>query len=241
MLYSPEDMAKTLFFIEAAALALLAVIFPLMTTEAAKAFVLPVMISLAMPLAGAAAVWPPRSVLRALRAAFSTRGPGPGAADSVQVLGAMGDFSRAAAVLGLIFAIAAAARNAPLARGTMTLLGSFLAAYALLNAGLWRILAAVVERLAEALPAAAPGGEAAESEAALASFAARYCLTPRELETASLIARGLSYKEVAYELGISIKTVKAHMGRVYEKTGAASNVGLVLLLGRDKPSSTKVQ
>jgi DNA-binding CsgD family transcriptional regulator len=52
---------------------------------------------------------------------------------------------------------------------------------------------------------------------------------------------GLSYKEAAYELGISIRTVKAHMGRVYEKTGSASNVGLVLLLRSEGASATKVQ
>jgi DNA-binding CsgD family transcriptional regulator len=73
------------------------------------------------------------------------------------------------------------------------------------------------------------------------AFAAAYGLTPRERETAERIALGLSYKETAYELGISIKTVKAHMSSVYEKTGAASNVALALLMRGLGRSSTKVQ
>lgn len=116
---------------------------------------------------------------------------------------------------------------------TWTLLGAYLAAYALLNAALWRVLSEVVRRLE--LPCI-PGPTAAAVD-----FAAAYGLTPREWETAALIAGGSSYKETAYALGISIKTVKAHMGRVYEKTGAASNVGLALLFKADSVSSTKVQ
>jgi DNA-binding CsgD family transcriptional regulator len=49
-------------------------------------------------------------------------------------------------------------------------------------------------------------------------------------EVAALIAGGASYKEAAYRLGISIKTVKTHVAHVYEKTGCASNVGLSLLI-----------
>jgi DNA-binding NarL/FixJ family response regulator len=85
----------------------------------------------------------------------------------------------------------------------------------------------VVERLSGNRPAAAAADSGAEAGP---SFAASHGLTPREWEAASLIADGLSYKEAAFELGISIKTVKAHMSSVYEKTGAASNVALSLLL-----------
>jgi DNA-binding CsgD family transcriptional regulator len=70
-------------------------------------------------------------------------------------------------------------------------------------------------------------------------FAADYGLTPREAETAALIALGMSYKEAAYELGITTRTVKAHMSSVYEKTGAASNVALALLMRDGKAALDK--
>ena len=57
-------------------------------------------------------------------------------------------------------------------------------------------------------------------------------MTPREREVALCICEGLSYKETASRLSISIKTVKTHLAHVYEKTSCGSNVGLVLLLRR---------
>jgi DNA-binding NarL/FixJ family response regulator len=42
-------------------------------------------------------------------------------------------------------------------------------------------------------------------------------LTPREQEVLRLIARGYLYKEVAHELGISAKTVEAHVAAVLRK------------------------
>jgi len=240
-------VAKTLFFIEALIFAALTLAFPIIASEAAPAFIIPVAISLLLPLAGALAVWPPRSVFRALSSAFSAGGPGPEAADSARILDELGSLSRAAAALGLLFAVTAACKAAPFAGGleTWTLLGVFLMAYALLNTMLWRILVAVVERSAErdaALEAgSAPGSRALAENEGREAFASAYGLTPRELETAALIARGMSYKEAAYELGITIRTVKAHMGRVYEKTGAASNVALALLLRGERAPWTKVQ
>jgi DNA-binding NarL/FixJ family response regulator len=42
-------------------------------------------------------------------------------------------------------------------------------------------------------------------------------LTPREREVLQLIARGYLYKEIALELGISAKTVEAHVSAVLRK------------------------
>ena len=42
-------------------------------------------------------------------------------------------------------------------------------------------------------------------------------LTERELEVLRHIARGYLYKEVALRLGISVKTVEAHVGSVLRK------------------------
>jgi DNA-binding NarL/FixJ family response regulator len=47
-------------------------------------------------------------------------------------------------------------------------------------------------------------------------------LTPREREVLRLIARGYSYKEVASELFISIKTVETHMSSVLRKLQLSS-------------------
>jgi DNA-binding NarL/FixJ family response regulator len=42
-------------------------------------------------------------------------------------------------------------------------------------------------------------------------------LTPRELEVLRHLARGYLYKEIAQRLGISVKTVEAHVGAVLRK------------------------
>jgi DNA-binding NarL/FixJ family response regulator len=44
-------------------------------------------------------------------------------------------------------------------------------------------------------------------------------LSPREREVALLVARGLSNKEVARELGLSEGTVKAHVHSILQKLG----------------------
>jgi DNA-binding NarL/FixJ family response regulator len=57
--------------------------------------------------------------------------------------------------------------------------------------------------------AASPGSEAGDPELDL--------LTPREQEVLRLIARGYLYKEIARRLGISVKTVEAHVSAVLRK------------------------
>lgn len=45
----------------------------------------------------------------------------------------------------------------------------------------------------------------------------QYNITPREKEILELLSRGLLYKEVAENLGISINTLKRHIYNIYEK------------------------
>lgn len=68
------------------------------------------------------------------------------------------------------------------------------------------VLDAYAGRISE--PPAAPEGEA---DADLDS------LTPREQEVLRHIARGYLYKEIALQLGISVKTVEAHVSAVLRK------------------------
>jgi FixJ family two-component response regulator len=52
-------------------------------------------------------------------------------------------------------------------------------------------------------------------------------LTPREQEVFRLVATGMLNKQVAFDLGITEKTIKVHRGRVMEKMGAQSLADLV--------------
>jgi DNA-binding NarL/FixJ family response regulator len=54
-------------------------------------------------------------------------------------------------------------------------------------------------------------------------------LTPREKEVATLAALGLSNEEIAKELGISVKTVKAHLSLVFQKLGVKRRSELALV------------
>jgi DNA-binding NarL/FixJ family response regulator len=52
-------------------------------------------------------------------------------------------------------------------------------------------------------------------------------LTVREQEVVGLVARGRSNKSIAYQLGISPRTVEGHLNHVFEKVGSTSRTELV--------------
>jgi DNA-binding NarL/FixJ family response regulator len=54
-------------------------------------------------------------------------------------------------------------------------------------------------------------------------------LTPRELDTVHLVGQGLSNKEIARHLGVSVATVRTHLNKAYDKLGSDSRVELALL------------
>lgn len=59
--------------------------------------------------------------------------------------------------------------------------------------------------------------------------AVKEALTPRELDTVRLVGQGLSNKEIAQYLGVSVATVRTHLNKAYDKLGSASRVELALL------------
>jgi DNA-binding CsgD family transcriptional regulator len=56
-------------------------------------------------------------------------------------------------------------------------------------------------------------------------------LTPQERQVAMLAAAGLSNKEAAARLFLSVKTIEAHLHRAYRKLGISSRSELGPLLG----------
>lgn len=58
-------------------------------------------------------------------------------------------------------------------------------------------------------------------------------LTERQSETLSLIKKGLRYKNIAYEMGISEATVKVHVRNIYRMTGTTSRGELMAKLNDD--------
>ena len=52
-------------------------------------------------------------------------------------------------------------------------------------------------------------------------------LTERELEVLISVARGERSKEIAFQLGISERTVKAHLANIYEKLGVDSRAAAI--------------
>ncbi len=54
-------------------------------------------------------------------------------------------------------------------------------------------------------------------------------LSPRELQTLTLAAGGLTNREIAYRLGISERTVQFHMNSIFVKTETQSRTEVVAL------------
>jgi NarL family two-component system response regulator LiaR len=83
------------------------------------------------------------------------------------------------------------------------------------------VAARVVSAISRGAAAAAPG------------VSADHNLTRREAEVLALIAGGRSNKRIAFELGISEKTVKTHVGHLFAKLGVADRTQAALLAVRE--------
>lgn len=92
------------------------------------------------------------------------------------------------------------------------------------NGGLWigqwlmqKLLAGVARAAAQKFPAPAPSTWAS-------------ALTEREVEVAQAAATGLGNKEIANRLNITERTVKAHMGSIFDKLKLRDRMHLTLLV-----------
>lgn len=105
---------------------------------------------------------------------------------------------------------------------------------------------ASVQRAADGMPEAAEGptpgaapsadDAAIDPEAHLADFAARFSLTPREIEVlATVTADERPLKHVAADMGISLRVLQRHLTSLYQKTGTLSRVGLTKLFWEQLP------
>ena len=84
------------------------------------------------------------------------------------------------------------------------------------------------ERWAPPAAAQAPSAEADEHAAAQRVRE----LTPQQFRVLQMLGEGLLNKQIAYELGVSEATVKAHMTAVLRKLGASNRTQAVLIAGR---------
>lgn len=103
------------------------------------------------------------------------------------------------------------------------------AGYILKSSAPEEILAALDEVLAGGAPMSRPIARrvlAAFARPARAPEGAE--LSPREAEIMNALSRGLAYKEIAVELGISTATVKNHLYRIYEKLHVRSRTEAVV-------------
>ena len=57
-------------------------------------------------------------------------------------------------------------------------------------------------------------------------------LTPQQTRVLGMLAEGLLNKQVAYELGVSEATIKAHVSAILQKLGVDSRTQAVILLSR---------
>lgn len=78
----------------------------------------------------------------------------------------------------------------------------------------------LIEDYLGAVLAVAPGGS-------VSAEVQRYALTDREQVTLSLVQEGLSNKEIARRLGITVSTVKTHIRSILTKTGTTRRATLL--------------
>ena len=93
------------------------------------------------------------------------------------------------------------------------------------NGGVW-LGQKVMQRLIVEMYARTGEEAPSDSEKKLAG------LTRRERAVAELVSQGQTNLEIAFNLNITERTVKAHLTSIYEKTGTGSRLNLALLINQ---------
>ena len=78
-------------------------------------------------------------------------------------------------------------------------------------------------------------------ELSFEDFCSTYDISPREVDIIREICNGLSNKEIADKLFISLQTVKDHTHRIYIKTNVRSRVQLINLVKEEIPPSLIIE
>ena len=74
---------------------------------------------------------------------------------------------------------------------------------------------------------------ARDSDAETAATIARLStLTPQQVRVLMMLSSGLLNKQIAYELGVSEATVKAHVSAILQKLGVESRTQAVIAAGK---------
>ena len=99
------------------------------------------------------------------------------------------------------------------------------------------------DQLLAGIRAAAAGGSPLDPKAARALLDAQQRpapaqLTDREKEVLGLVCKGLANKQIARSLGISERTVKAHLGNVFQRIGATDRTQAALWARENLPELT---
>ncbi len=66
-------------------------------------------------------------------------------------------------------------------------------------------------------------------------------VTDREREILELLRRGLANKEIAAQLGITVKTVKAHLSSLFQKIGVLDRTQAALWAERFAPDRPHIE
>jgi pimeloyl-ACP methyl ester carboxylesterase/DNA-binding CsgD family transcriptional regulator len=85
---------------------------------------------------------------------------------------------------------------------------------------------AIVDRIEEFLTGTRPGADSGGRRVARSAWPAG--LSDREVEVLRAVAHGRRSKQIAIDLGISIRTVNHHIHHIYEKVGIRSRAGITL-------------
>jgi DNA-binding NarL/FixJ family response regulator len=103
------------------------------------------------------------------------------------------------------------------------------------------------DELASAIRAAARGEAPLDPKAAHAVLVARrgpdpaHLLTAREREVLEMLAQGLPNKHISRRLGISEKTVKAHLTSIFRTIGVTDRTQAALWAERNRPTAAPFQ